>query len=149
MSKVQILLADDDEDDRDFFRQALCDANIAAELVTVNDGRQLTDYLSGISHPPPPDIIFLDINMPKKNGKVCLREIRNNDKYNNVPVVIFSTSSYSKDIDETFLDGANIYILKSAFFEDETAMLQKLFSDEWKLNLARRSKERFVFNTYL
>jgi CheY-like chemotaxis protein len=144
MRNVQILLADDDEDDRFFFLEALTDAAIPAELLTVEDGIQLMDYLSGIENPPPPDIIFLDINMPLKNGKTCLREIRDNQKFNEVPIVMFTTSSHQKDIDDTFTGGANRYILKSEFFEHEVQMLQKLFSPGWAKHIAKPSKENFI-----
>ena len=143
MRGVQILLADDDEDDRSFFREALTEAAISAELITVEDGRQLTDYLSATENPPP-DIIFLDINMPLKNGKICLREIRNNEKFNDTPVVMFSTSSHPNDIAETWADGANLYIIKFEFFGHEVNMLKSVFSANWQKELFLRSKENFI-----
>jgi DNA-binding response OmpR family regulator len=143
-NNLHILLADDDADDRAFFREALILAALHAELITVEDGKQLMDYLTTIDVPPPPDIIFLDINMPYKNGKACLREIRNNQKFNNVPVIMFSTSSHHKDIDDAYTNGANMYICKSDFFDDEVNMLNTLFSPNWKEQLANPSKDRFI-----
>jgi len=144
MRNVQILLADDDEDDRNFFREALSAADIVAELKTVVDGIELTDYLTTIKNPPPPDIIFLDINMPFKNGKTCLREIRNNQNYNSIPVVMFSTSSHDKDVEDTYSEGANLYIYKDEFFEDEIKMLKILFSPGGKKQLNSTSREDFI-----
>lgn len=144
MKKIQILLADDDEDDRIFFKEALYEAEINSDLITVENGQQLTDLLSGVTDPPPPHIIFLDINMPYKNGKVCLQEIRKNDKFNHIPVVMFSTSWQHKDIDDSYLFGANMYISKSDFFENEIGMLKKLFTSNWEERLINPSKEKFV-----
>src|SRR5882724_9169887 len=114
MGKIVILLADDDADDRSIFLQAVNEAEIQVQLTVVEDGRQLTDFLSAVVEPPPPDIIFLDINMPFKNGKECLREIRQKKKFDPVIVAMYSTSSQRKDIDETFSFGANAYIIKPA-----------------------------------
>lgn len=144
MENFEILLADDDSDDRSFFQEALVQAAIPAKLTMVEDGKQLTDFLAGITNPPPPDIIFLDINMPLKNGKICLREIRNDKKFNSVPVVMFSTSSYHKDIEDTYATGANMYIVKSDFFENEVCTLKSLFSVNWKEHFMNRPKEKFV-----
>lgn len=144
MENIQILLADDDADDRMFFQEALSEAAIAADLTTVENGRQLTDFLSGITEPPPPHIIFLDINMPYKNGKECLREIRNNEKFNNIPVVMFSTSSHHKDIEESYSNGANLYISKTEFFENEVPMLKKLFCPNWREQWMNLSKDQFI-----
>src|SRR6185436_708779 len=105
---IKILLADDDEDDKMFFEDALKEANPKTQLKTVDDGQQLMKYLAEVdgNHP---DIIFLDINMPCKNGKECLKEIRSNKELDEVPVVMFSTSDHEKDVEETFQNGANLY----------------------------------------
>jgi len=94
MNKKQynLLLADDDEDDCDFFKEALDELHLPTSLVTVNDGVQLMDFLSEKSVENLPDILFLDLNMPRKNGLECLREIKQNEAYKNLPVIIFSTS---------------------------------------------------------
>ena len=144
---IEILLADDDADDRAFFREALEESGIPSKLTTVVDGEKLTNYLSTIKTPPPPDVIFLDINMPYKDGKACLREIRKNDKFRNIPIIMFSTSTYAGDIEETFEDGASLYISKADFFENETSMLKKLFSHNWNENMLNVAKDRFVFRS--
>ena len=141
---IQVVLADDDVDDRALFSQALTEAKIPSKLVTVENGVKLTDYLANIQDPPPPDIIFLDINMPLKNGKICLKEIRSNKKFNNVPIVMFSTSSHPLDIEETYLHGANKYISKSVFFEDEVTVFKTIFSPGWQRSLHAPAKENFV-----
>ncbi|MFI5192521.1 MAG: response regulator [Chitinophagales bacterium] len=141
---MEILLADDDPDDRDFFVEAVSQSNLSFAVNEVENGQQLMELLSTVTDPPPPDIIFLDINMPYKNGKICLREIRSNKKFNNVPVVMFSTSFHNKDVDDAFDAGANMYVSKSDFFEDEAGMLNKIFPENWQELWKYRTKENFV-----
>jgi CheY-like chemotaxis protein len=128
---LHVLLADDDDDDRSLFKEALSEVKTPTSLITIEDGRKLMDYLARIKSPPPPDIIFLDINMPFKTGKECLREIRKDQKFENVPIIMFTTSSRRQDIDETFEHGANLYVPKSSFFDDDVNILSKLFSLNW------------------
>ena len=141
---LHILLADDDADDRSFFEEALTEVPVSSTLTTLEDGQKLMDFLAEIRHPPPPDLIFLDINMPCKNGKVCLKEIRSNRKFEDVPVIMFSTSSQQRDIDEAYSDGANLYISKSVFFEDDVNILKRLLAINWKEYQPKPGKKRFV-----
>ncbi len=94
---LNILLADDDMDDRFFFTRALKEIPIATHLTTVHDGEQLMIYLSG-NPEHLPDVIFLDINMPRKNGFECVSEIKENKLLKDIFVVMFSTF-YSRYID--------------------------------------------------
>lgn len=141
---IQILLADDDADDREFFEEALMEVPGSAKLTTVEDGQKLLDFLSKIENPPPPDLIFLDINMPVKTGKACLKEIRGHQRYRDIPIIMFSTSSQRVDIEETYSNGANLYISKSIFFEDDVNILKRLISLNWKDYMPRPDKDKFV-----
>lgn len=145
MTELQIILADDDADDRLFFAEAVEKVSSSLKLTTVEDGEQLMDMISKIESPPPPDLIFLDINMPGKTGDVCLKEIRANNKFQNVPVIIFSTSTYQPFIKESYQNGASMYVSKSVFFEDEVANLKKILSTEWEQHLTNRSWNEFIF----
>jgi CheY-like chemotaxis protein len=140
---IKILFADDDEDDREFFREALSEAKSSAELVTVNGGRELMQYLAQADGQLP-DVIFLDVSMPIKNGKQCLQEIRSNNLLNHIPVIMFSTSAYEKDIEETFRNGANLYVSKPVFIRDEVKMLKRIFSLDWEEDLLKPHRSRFV-----
>jgi CheY-like chemotaxis protein len=93
---LNILLADDDKDDRLLFDKALKAMPFPTHLITVHDGEQLMNYLSENSDHLP-DVLFLDINMPRKNGFECLSEIKENKKLKDIPIVMFSTS-YPRDI---------------------------------------------------
>jgi CheY-like chemotaxis protein len=88
---LNILLADDDKDDRFFFEKALQELPVATHLTTVQNGEQLMDYLD-INSAHLPDVLFLDLSMPRKTGFECLSEIKENEKLKNLPVVMFSTS---------------------------------------------------------
>ena len=140
---IHILLAEDDPDDRQFFQEALAEAQISSTLTSVEDGLQLMKYLEEPDGQRP-DIIFLDINMPYKDGKECLKEIRRNQKFKDVPVVMFSTSSYKTDIEETFANGANMYVSKPVFFEDVVNILKQIFSLNWQKELLIRDRKRFL-----
>src|ERR1039457_5741545 len=88
---LNILLADDDADDRFLFEKALKEIPITTHLTTVHDGDQLINYLSENSEHLP-DLLFLDLSMPRKTGFECLSEIKENKKLNDLPVIMFSTS---------------------------------------------------------
>ena len=94
---LNILFADDDVDDRFFFEKAMREIPIENNLTTLTDGEQLMDYLLGDLEQLP-DVLFLDLSMPRKSGFECLAEIRENEKLKNMAVVMFSTS-YTSDED--------------------------------------------------
>jgi CheY-like chemotaxis protein len=118
---LNILLADDDKDDCFFFDKALKKIPIATHLTIVHDGEQLINYLSENSGNLP-DVLFLDLSMPRKTGFECLAEIKQNKKLKNIPVVMFSTS-YERDahyeqnmINMCYKIGAHDYIRKPGNF---------------------------------
>jgi CheY-like chemotaxis protein len=114
---LKILLADDDIDDRFFFAKALNELSLDTHLTTVHDGEQLMDYLSEHLNDLP-DVLFLDLSMPRKSGFECLAEIKEHAVFKDIPVVMFSTS-YPRDsnyeesmIQMLFNIGANDFIRK-------------------------------------
>jgi CheY-like chemotaxis protein len=137
-------MAEDDEDDQSFFRQALLDSGIGSVLTAVTDGKQLIDLLLNLPETDIPDIIFLDINMPRMDGKTCLREIRRQEKFVRIPVIILSTSTRPKDIEETYEDGANKYISKMFFYGDSVKWTRWLFAEGWRKRLVKPSREGFA-----
>jgi CheY-like chemotaxis protein len=108
-----IFLTDDDDDDCLLFSEALSEIFPQDEtnLIITNDGVKLMQALDE-TVPPSPQVIFLDLNMPRKNGFECLAEIRNDPKLKDIPVVIFSTSSNNDIVNQTYQQGANYYICK-------------------------------------
>lgn len=113
---VRVLLADDDESDRLNFSEALEEMKMQLSIQTVNDGIELMNFLNNPLNQLP-DLLFLDLNMPRMNGKECLSEIRKNECMNSIAVAIYSTSSTERDIEETFIAGANVYIKKPNDFK--------------------------------
>ena len=131
MERYKILLADDDPDDRELFTEAA--GMHDAHVIGVQNGMQLMINL--LQTDALPDVILLDLNMPEKDGKECLREIREHDKLKAIPVVIYSTSSAKKDIDDTQRLGANLYITKPNSFAELKKTIQRLLSIDWTLPL--------------
>jgi CheY-like chemotaxis protein len=107
----RILLADDDEGDQLLFKEAMGALDLIYTMHTVNNGMQLMDYLRA-EKTILPHLIFLDLNMPRKNGLECLKEIRSDQKFKTIAIAVYSTSVAEKDIDEAFHSGANVYIKK-------------------------------------
>jgi CheY-like chemotaxis protein len=128
-SPLHIMLADDDEDDRLFFKEAFEEVKVDHTITTFNDGVQLMNYLLKPENAIP-DIIFLDLNMPRKSGVECLKEIRGDQRLKEITVAIYSTSSSEQDIEDTFVAGANVYIRKPNDF----SMLKKVLSDVVQIN---------------
>lgn len=121
---LHILLADDDESDRLIFTDAFSELDVKTIVHTVNDGDELMEWLNQDSVKLP-HILFLDLNMPRVTGLQCLKEIRGNEKLKKLLVAIYSTSDNEKDMEETFLNGANIYIVKPPDFNTLKKMLGK------------------------
>ena len=116
---ITILLADDDEDDRELTRDALQDPGLAEEMRFVVDGQDLIDYLRregpyshSDSESPRPGIILLDLHMPRKDGREALAEIKADESLKEIPVVVLTTSRDEGDVHRTYALGANSFITK-------------------------------------
>lgn len=119
-----ILLADDDEADRLLFNEAFEEMKINTSVKTVNNGEQLMEYLNRTDLVLP-HLLFLDLNMPRKNGLECLKEIRSNKAFDDLSIAIYSTSAAERDIEATFISGANVYISKPSDFNVLKLVLEK------------------------
>ena len=131
-SPVTILLAEDDPDDRMVVQEAFDENNWANPLHFVEDGEELLDYLrqrgryaSGASSPRP-SLILLDLNMPKKNGREALQEIKTDPALRQIPVVVLTTSKAESDISCSYDLGVNSYITKPAEFSSLVATINGL-----------------------
>ncbi len=142
---LSLILADDDPDDRDLFKEAIESKSLNTKLEFAEDGKCLIDILSNGN--PLPDIIFLDLNMPHKSGFECLIEIRQTERLKNIPVVIYSTSSSIKDIEETFEKGANLYIKKPSSFQDLESITSRVLKLDWNKYKPHVSLQQFVFSS--
>jgi CheY-like chemotaxis protein len=123
---MKCFLIDDDEDDREIFSLALSTANSSSTYVTATNGE---DALRILEDQPDyiPDFIFLDLNMPFMDGRSCLKELRKISKLRDVPVIMFTTSSYTKDIEDTLKLGASHYLIKPSSLNGLVEILISFF----------------------
>ena len=142
---IQIFLADDDEDDRNFFNEAITELKMESRVTTFKDGKDLMDYLEKPDSKLP-HILFLDLNMPCKTGFDCLKEIRANNRFKDISIAIYSTSSSEKDIEETFVGGANIYIKKPNDFSKLKKVIKDVVNINWQFHSSGLNKETFFFS---
>lgn len=140
---IHIALADDDEDDRLFFTDAFSELKMSTKVQTYNDGVALMDYLNH-DEAILPNVLFLDLNMPRKNGIECLQEIKSNSKFDNIAIAIYSTSSSEEHIEETFVLGANIYIKKPNDFNALKKVLSDVITINWQYHTSGLNKDNFL-----
>lgn len=143
LQTLNIALADDDEDDRTLFKEAMSEIKIKTKLSLFNNGKELMDYLT-LPNVILPEIVFLDLNMPIKNGMQCLNEIRNHPGLQDLLVAIYSTSSSEADIEETFVNGANIYINKPNSFGALKQAIEKVLQLNWQYHTSALNKDNFL-----
>ena len=142
---MHILLADDDEDDRVFFSEAIMELKMDNKLTLFTNGNGLMDYLV-LPDIKLPHILFLDLNMPCKTGIDCLKEIRANTRFKDISVAIYSTSSSEKDIEDTFIEGANIYIKKPNDFVTLKKVIKEVLNMNWQFHTSGLNIETFFFS---
>ena len=133
---ITILMADDDADDRMFAKDALEEARLANDLHFVEDGEELMDYLrhqgkyAELNGAPRPGLILLDLNMPRKDGREALKEIKEDEELKRIPVVVLTTSKAQEDIYRTYDLGVSSFITKPVSF-DGLVDIMKTLSKYW------------------
>lgn len=141
--KLHLLLADDDIDDCDFFKDAIDELSATLKLTIVNNGVELMEFL--IENPDnTPDLIFLDLNMPKKSGLECMVEIKSSDSLSHIPIIIYSTSLDQMVVNSLYQMGAHHYIQKPAEFASIKSVIQKVVTLYSNPISQLRSREHFV-----
>jgi CheY-like chemotaxis protein len=131
-----ILIAEDDSDDRLLAEDALKECGVTADLRFVTDGVELMDYLQGKDKykipggAPKPSLIILDLNMPRKDGREALREIKADAALKRIPVVILTTSTADSDVAGVYGLGANSFISKPVAF-DRLVAIMKAIEEYW------------------
>ena len=129
---ITILLADDDADDRMMAADALEESRLANDLKCVEDGEELMDYLrhrgkfAGSNEAPRPGLILLDLNMPRKDGREALKEIKADPELRSIPVIVLTTSKAEEDIYRTYDLGVNSFTTKPVNFESLVAVMKAL-----------------------
>jgi len=133
---IVILMADDDADDRLLAKDALTECRLANDLHFVENGEELLDYLkrrgkfTQLSYSPRPGLILLDLNMPKKDGREALKEIKGDPELRKIPVVVLTTSKADTDIGKIYELGANSFISKPVSF-DSLVEVMKILGRYW------------------
>ncbi len=133
---IVILMADDDADDRLLAKDALTECRLANDLYFVENGEELLDYLKRrgkftlMSDSPRPGLILLDLNMPKKDGREALKEIKADPELRKIPVVVLTTSKADTDIGCIYELGANSFISKPVSF-DSLVEVMKILGRYW------------------
>lgn len=133
---IIILMADDDADDRMLTKDALQESRVLNELRFVEDGEELMEYLtrrgkySDPSESPRPGLILLDLNMPKKDGREALKEIKSDPNLRRIPVVIMTTSKAEEDVFRSYDFGASSFITKPVTF-DRLVELMRTLGEYW------------------
>ena len=129
---IRILVADDDEDDRMLIADAFEEARLTNPVDFVEDGVELMEFLkregeyAGLESQPLPGLILLDLNMPRKDGRTALSEIRQDDDLRKIPIVVLTTSKSEEDILKTYNLGVNSFITKPVTFERLVDVVQAI-----------------------
>ena len=140
---LNILLADDDTDNCIFFKEALEEFILPTRLTAVHNGEQLMKVLTNETNELP-HVLFLDLNMPRKNGFECLSEIKDNKKLKQLPVVIFSTSFEQAMVNLLFKNGAQYFIRKPSEFSQFKKIIQHTIVLIAQGNISQPTRENFV-----
>ncbi len=144
--KLNIILAEDDYDDRLLFEEVIDELPVSVKLNTFNNGDELMEWLTDDRNKLP-DALFLDLNMPRKNGFAALGEIKRDAKLQDLPVIIFSTATNNEMIKQVFKDAAHYYLRKPANFWELKKLIYKslkLIADE---DMDLPGKESFMLTT--
>lgn len=118
MKSIHILLVEDNEGDIFLTTEALEESKIINEISVIKDGQEALDFIFKSRHRDLPDLILLDVNLPKKNGHEVLKELKNHPVFKKIPVIMLTTSSSRRDIDQSYENHANCFITKPVEVSD-------------------------------
>lgn len=145
LSPIHILLADDDKDDNILFQDILNELPLSTRLTTVFNGEQLMQLLNETEEQLP-DILFLDLNMPRKNGLTCLLEIKRSEKLKLLSVIIYSTSYEPEVVSLLYRNGATHYIRKPNSYNQLKKLVYQALTLSVQVNIPHSSLEEFVLS---
>jgi CheY-like chemotaxis protein len=141
-----IFVADDDEQDRMLFQEVINDLPSLVYLTMASDGDEAVTILAQLDQLP--DVVFLDLNMPVKDGFECLKEMKHSKKLQSLPVIIFSASTHPSAVNEAYEKGAHLYVRKPNDFLNFRKIVQYVLAINWKESLSQPPREEFLFNTF-
>jgi CheY-like chemotaxis protein len=129
---MKLMIIDDDDDDRDIFGEAVTHIDPTITCIQCSEAEHALSLLEKkTAHLP--DFIFLDLNMPRINGRQCLVRIKSNEHLKDIPVIIYSTSKFEKDIKEVMRLGAATFLTKPSRMSDLVRAIRLILNYEWKL----------------
>lgn len=137
-----VMIAEDDDDDFYIFSVALEELSITLVLSRAKNG----DILIRLLNDKIPDILFLDLMLPGKDGRQCLKEIRANHKYDSLPVIMYTSMKDMKEIEFCYREGANLYVIKPTGFSDLKTILERILAIDWKKLMYYPPLTHFVVN---
>jgi CheY-like chemotaxis protein len=129
-SKHTILIVDDDADDREIIKDAFLSSSDNQEYIFIENGDKLIEYLQGLHDDQLPSLILLDLNMPGKDGRESLKDLKGNKRFQCIPTLVFTTSSSQRDMKISYELGANCFITKPDTF-NKLVDLAKCISKLW------------------
>jgi CheY-like chemotaxis protein len=141
----QVVLADDDPDHAFLFRHVLKQVDPEKKLLIVKDGEELLNLL----HEHVPDLLFLDLNMPCKNGFDCLKEIRNQPDMQDLPIVVYSSSTHMYDIQKCYSHKADLYMVKPFNSVHLKNALESVLKMDWWENTKADQRFYFINNKFV
>lgn len=133
---TNIILAEDDIDDQNIFQIALQEIDPSIQTQFVSNGKELLNLLQ--SHKP--DLLFLDLDMPYKNGLECLIEIRSNPVLEKIPVIVFSSTTKPSNIQTAYEMGAHLFFIKPPIYTDYLSSIKAIFKLNWDMPEAVREQ---------
>lgn len=145
MQATKVLIAEDDIDDFEMLQFAMEELPLPVTIERVETG----DLLIRALNEKVPDLLFIDIVMPGKDGKECLKAIRSNKKFEQMPIIIYSSLHQGNEVELCFREGANFYIIKPFSYGELKPALEKVFAVEWKKSLYYPPMTQFVVNHYV
>jgi CheY-like chemotaxis protein len=142
-AKIHIIYVDDDAEDHEIFAEALKELGENYQLIPASGCPDLLECLESNKQA---DIIFMDINMPQITGIECLKLLKDNERYKDIPVIIFSVSKSQADIDTVYELGAHYHMIKPVAHLNLIASLKIILEINWKSRPARPSRDNFIIN---
>jgi CheY-like chemotaxis protein len=143
MNALNVLLAEDETADKDFFIDGLKKLDLQHKVCWAKDHDALFELLETETCF---DLIIVDLDMPGKNGKQCLKEIKTNEKYKSIPVIVMTVSKNTADINDVFDAGAHYYAVKPYSQRNYIETLRQLFTIDWKIPQPVPDKKQFIIN---
>ncbi|MFL5738761.1 MAG: response regulator [Flavisolibacter sp.] len=135
-----VFIADDDTDDLMLLQDAIASIDQSIKLQQVDNGNDLLSLLGHFQ----PDLLFLDLDMPGKNGLQCLVEIRKNPLYHFLPIIVYSSTTRPANIETAYDMGADLFFIKPAIFNDLVSSVRSLFTLDW--SQPAKVKEHYFVN---